>query len=83
MRELLLYLFLFFALILNAQITPVEYPNLVVNGDFEEYNFCPNGPSEIQLNVCVGWKSPLASTSDYFHVCNNEIWGIVGVPFNC
>lgn len=82
MRELLLYLFLFFALILNAQITPVEYPNLVVNGDFEEYNFCPISVSEIQNDVCVGWRCPLASTSDYFHVCNNEIWGIVGVPFN-
>lgn len=82
MRELLLFILLFFALILNAQITPVEHPNLVVNGDFEEYNFCPNGLSEIQINACVGWKSPLASTPDYFHLCNNDIWGIVGIPSN-
>ena len=84
MRELLLYLFLFFALILNAQITPVEYPNLVVNGDFEEYNFCPDGLEGILWEACVGWNSPIQTTPDYFHPCNYDFpWGgTVGVPNN-
>lgn len=86
MRELLLFFNIFFITAFTfAQITPVEYPNLVVNGDFEEYNFCPDGLEGILWEACVGWNSPIQTTPDYYHPCNCELpWSgnVVCVPNN-
>ncbi len=86
MRELLLFFNIFFITAFTfAQITPVEYPNLVVNGDFEEYNFCPDGLEGILWGACVGWNSPIQTTPDYYHPCNCELpWSgnVVCVPNN-
>lgn len=62
--------------------------NLVRNPSFEDYNPCPQGPSE--LNKADFWKDPFnitvdtCSSSDLYNVCAPNIFGFpsVGVPDN-
>ncbi len=66
-----------FTQFLNAQ------QNLVYNGDFELFDFCPTGPSSVgdyQIEHCLGWNSPSNATPDYLNSCNTGI--SVGVPYN-
>ncbi len=71
-------IFLFFAIIFNNSYAQ----NLILNGDFEDYNSCPIGYS--QLNRANHWRSPsyglTAATPDYFNVCASPLF--VGVPYN-
>lgn len=53
--------------------------NLVPNPSFEEYDECPVGTAE--LNIQTNWVS-WQETPDYFNACNNEITGWAGVPYN-
>lgn len=49
--------------------------NLVPNGSFEEYNWCPyqdqvNGVDAFYINACKYWTMPTSGTSDYFNSCS-------------
>ncbi len=58
---------LFFAFSLKAQ------ENLVPNGSFEEYNWCPNSTDGYYINACRYWTSPtLGGSPDYFNACSTE-----------
>ncbi|UPT67636.1 MAG: hypothetical protein M0D57_02910 [Sphingobacteriales bacterium JAD_PAG50586_3] len=63
MRKLL-YIVIFFSSSSNAQ-------NLIQNGGFEEYDYCPVNLGEIPIKY---WYSPTLNTPDYFHSCvsNND-----------
>ncbi|HRO75094.1 MAG TPA: gliding motility-associated C-terminal domain-containing protein [Crocinitomicaceae bacterium] len=52
---------LFFAFSLKAQ------ENLVPNGSFEEYNWCPMGVADFSV---MNWYSPTWGSPDYFNICN-------------
>jgi OmpA-OmpF porin, OOP family len=74
MRPLLKYLLpLLFALNASAQ------QNLVPNGSFEEYKFCPD--QQGQIENAFGWIDPLGGgSSDYYNVCYQQFG--FGVPQN-
>ncbi|WP_343635833.1 gliding motility-associated C-terminal domain-containing protein [Fluviicola sp.] len=46
--------------------------NLVPNGSFEEYNWCPSTSSGYYLNACKYWNSPTLGSPDYFNACSTE-----------
>jgi gliding motility-associated-like protein len=50
--------------------------NLVPNGSFEEYYWCPVGLGDLSLK---DWSSPTGATPDYYNVCNSFE---VGIPNN-
>ena len=52
--------------------------NLVPNGSFEEYNYCPDHWSQFDDNV-VAW-SACGNSPDYFNACRDSI--DLGVPLN-
>ncbi len=54
--------------------------NLVPNPSFEEYEECPISTAEFSTQV-IGWTS-WQETPDYFHMCNNTLTNLVGVPDN-
>jgi len=63
--------------LVNAQV------NLVPNGDFEEYDTCPdNGttPSDLQIEHCINWYCPTLGTADFFNRC--ATYWVVSVPEN-
>ena len=70
------FLYLFF-LIANTNYAQV---NLVPNGDFETYNSCPTGAS--QITKAIPWFQPFTpqSSTDYFNICYTGNY--VGVPNN-
>lgn len=41
--------------------------NLVPNGSFEEYNWCPMGDADFSV---MNWYSPTLGSPDYFNICN-------------
>lgn len=63
----------FFAVVLGSV---AQAQNLVPNGSFEEYSYCPEEFSQFNGNV-TGW-STCALTPDYFNECSSEF----GVPSN-
>jgi len=71
--KVLLTFLLFTTSLCNAQ-------NLVPNPSFEEYLECPYSTAEFHTQVS-DWYS-FAVTPDYFHSCNNDLSGNVGVPGN-
>lgn len=44
--------------------------NLVPNGSFEEYNWCPSFTEGYTIDACKFWTSPTSGTPDYFHNCS-------------
>ncbi|AEA43662.1 gliding motility-associated C-terminal domain-containing protein [Fluviicola taffensis] len=67
MSKLVLHIvFLFISLSLWTQ------ENLVPNGSFEEYNWCPNTANGFYINSCKYWTSPTLGTPDYFNSCSTE-----------
>lgn len=63
-------------------LTIVSQENLIVNGDFENFDICPTSistPGDYQIEHCLGWYSPTYATSDYFNSCAS--WP-VSVPIN-
>ena len=77
------FLFLFFYSLchqIKAQV------NLVPNGSFEEYNWCPNTTDGYYIEACKFWTNPTLGTSDYFNSCSTELdtWGqnLYSVPEN-
>lgn len=79
MNRFFLNIFFFFLL-----PTLIGQQNLVPNGSFEEYSECPtlNELNNGQFERAIGWFRPTFGTSDYYHRCNNNGNGIVGVPNN-
>ena len=72
MKTVLVFFFLVFSFVGKAQ-------NLVVNGDFELYDTCPNNfsfPGADQIHFCSNWKTPTFATSDYYNEC------ATGTPVN-
>ncbi len=48
--------------------------NLVPNGSFEEYNWCPNWAPGFYLDACKYWSSPTTGGSpDYFNACSTDL----------
>lgn len=61
-----------------------QNPNLVPNGNFEQYNVCPQKITTIPQdfsNSCNGWYSFTKSTPDYYNTCNTQP-NTAGVPAN-
>jgi len=54
--------------------------NLVKNGDFEEFFFCPDNYTENNSKTFIpSWTMPTKGTPDYFNICSKRT---VGVPNN-
>jgi gliding motility-associated-like protein len=47
--------------------------NIVPNGSFEEFNWCPNNEDGFYINSCKFWNMPTLGTSDYFNACSQEL----------
>ena len=61
---------------LFAQTIP-ESENLVPNGSFEEYNWCPyqdvqGGVDAFYITACKYWTMPTQGSSDYFNACSTQ-----------
>lgn len=67
--------FLHIVLIFNLQFVAAQ-ENLVLNGDFEEYNSCPSGLADFTVS---DWVPATGGSSDYFNSCNMSA---VSVPTN-
>lgn len=70
----------FFIVILFTSFwnTSTAQENLVPNGSFEEYNWCPNW-SGFYIDACKYWTSPTTGGSpDYFNACSTDL-GSLGI----
>lgn len=47
--------------------------NLVPNGSFEEYNWCPDYANGFYITACKYWNMPTLGTSDYFNACSTDM----------
>jgi gliding motility-associated-like protein len=61
-KTVFLSILLFIVFSVKAQI------NLVPNGSFEEYNWCPVGIADFSVS---DWNLPTGGSSDYFNACND------------
>jgi OmpA-OmpF porin, OOP family len=68
---------------------PMFSQELIVNGDFEEYQRCPKVyVSDKNYQVFVGWKSLDAGTPDYYNTCGEGdvkvplVWAGKQYPYN-
>jgi outer membrane protein OmpA-like peptidoglycan-associated protein len=59
-------------------IYPCIAQNLVVNGGFEDKQYCPSTYNQQSLRVIKGWSQLGEGTPDYFNVCSTT----VGIPEN-
>lgn len=51
--------------------------NLVFNGSFEEYRFCPKRVDAVGILINVdGWYQPTRGSADYFNVCGSRECGV-------
>ncbi len=55
---------------LNAQ------QNLVPNGSFEEYNWCPDNLNGYFVNSAKHWFMPTTGSSDYFNSCGDVLFNV-------
>jgi gliding motility-associated-like protein len=46
--------------------------NLVPNGSFEEYNWCPDYTNGYYITACKYWNMPTLGSSDYFNSCSTD-----------
>jgi OOP family OmpA-OmpF porin len=46
--------------------------NLVPNGSFMEYNWCPDYDNGFYITACKNWTMPTNGSSDYFNACSQE-----------
>lgn len=67
MIKLVLHIFFLFTLFFAR-----GQQNLVPNGSFEEYNWCPSTADGYYINACKYWTSPSLATPDYFNSCSTE-----------
>lgn len=52
--------------------------NLISNGDFADFKYCPYGFTQGKLKIVPGWTQPTSGTADYFNACSEKF----GVPSN-
>lgn len=77
MDKLVLHIvFLLTLFISNAQ------ENLVPNGSFEEYNWCPESANGYYINSSEHWMMPTLGSSDYFNICSQETDGFGNYLFS-
>jgi len=71
----------FYQIIATTKIVYEETgANLVANGDFEEFVFCPVGFTERPIRKLIPhWEVPSKGTPDYFNACSKRD---AGVPSN-
>lgn len=75
-------LLLTIARFVSAQDIPQDSTriNLVYNGSFEDYRYCPKRVDAVGILVNVeGWYQPTRGSADYFNVCGSKE---CGVPVN-
>ena len=56
--------------------------NLVPNGSFEDYNWCPfqtNNADSFHIDACRFWTSPTSATPDYFNACSTQFDPFLGI----
>jgi gliding motility-associated-like protein len=54
--------------------TSTAQENLVPNGSFEEYNWCPSYTNGFYIDACKFWYSPTTGGSpDYFNECSQDL----------
>lgn len=46
--------------------------NLVPNGEFDDFKYCPYGFTQGRLNIVPHWNQPTMGTADYFNVCSKS-----------
>ncbi len=68
----------YFLIILLFSFKSIAQDNLVPNGSFEEYNWCPVGIADFSVK---DWYIPNLASSDYFNTCSSLL-GDAGVPKN-
>ncbi len=70
---------LFFCLVFCTAQKRGMSQNLVKNGSFEEFTYCPVSYNQQTLKTAVGWTQPGSATPDHFATCSK---GKAGVPEN-
>lgn len=68
----------YFLIIVLFSFESMTQDNLVPNGSFEEYNWCPIGIADFSVK---DWYIPNLASSDYFNTCSSSL-GDSGVPKN-
>lgn len=54
-----------------------QHTNLVFNGSFEEYRYCPRRIDAVGvLSVVDCWYQPTRGSADYYHVCGSRDCGV-------
>jgi OOP family OmpA-OmpF porin len=62
-------LFSLFILLLSFDM---DAQNLVPNGEFDQFKYCPYGFTQGQLKIVNHWMQPTTGTADYFNVCSES-----------
>lgn len=65
MRYVLVSIILWVTLNVSAQ-------NLVSNGEFDDFKYCPYGFTQGRLNIVPHWNQPTMGTADYFNECSES-----------
>lgn len=50
----------------------VSAQNLVSNGEFDQFKYCPYGFTQGRLKIVPHWSQPTMGTADYFNVCSES-----------
>lgn len=72
-----LLLFILLGGMVAFPLTCLSQQNLVLNGDLEDYSYCPSGSSEI-YSAIGWWNFTFTGTPDYLNTCSNST--VSGIP---
>lgn len=82
MKKFWIPISLFFLLGMSAfsqglPVADTSRVNLVFNGSFEEYRFCPKRVDAVGILINVdGWYQPTKGSADYFNTCGSRECGV-------
>ncbi len=82
MKKFWISISLFFLLGMSAfsqglPVADTSRVNLVFNGSFEEYRFCPKRVDAVGILINVdGWYQPTKGSADYFNTCGSRECGV-------
>lgn len=82
MKKFWIPISLFFLLGMSAfsqglPVADTSRVNLVFNGSFEEYRFCPKRVDAVGVLINVdGWYQPTKGSADYFNTCGSRECGV-------
>lgn len=82
MKKFWIPISLFFLLGMSAfsqglSVADTSRVNLVFNGSFEEYRFCPKRVDAVGVLINVdGWYQPTKGSADYFNTCGSRECGV-------